>query len=348
MLAPPAESSRVAFIDNLRLYGMLMVVGVHALGRAQLPMSMETRIAFIVGTVAVPIFFLADGFLFAFYGDRKEGFDYCAYMKKSAYRLLVPWFAFSCLYIVLRLGLERLGYLQYPVIMGGGADDVLRVMYLSMAAPQMYFLLSLFLVRTIAPLYKQSLDWPVQWSVLGFLAYTAVFRSINAKSFFLPGADPVLLAFWGLQFYLLGIVLYRFHPSVRQIAVWAAVCGVVVCIGFRLYWPEYQAIIQYAYLAAIYAMSILVTHRCAPSPAMARYNMGIYLMHTPVLLTITSISLGMLFDKASVLFFVAATISTFLLSATVTKGMMGVPGLRIILGEKPLVSTARHKGQVAV
>jgi peptidoglycan/LPS O-acetylase OafA/YrhL len=61
----PSGGDRIAFLDDLRLIGIVMVVGVHALGRANLDQPIEEWFRFVVTTIAVPIFFLVDGFLFA-------------------------------------------------------------------------------------------------------------------------------------------------------------------------------------------------------------------------------------------------------------------------------------------
>ena len=63
---------RISFLDGLRAFGMFMVVAVHALGRADFDQTVTGLLATVVGIVAVPPFFFADGFLFALkHGDQK-------------------------------------------------------------------------------------------------------------------------------------------------------------------------------------------------------------------------------------------------------------------------------------
>ena len=337
----PQASHRIAFIDDLRIYGMFMIVGVHALGRTQLSESMEAVIAFIVGTVAVPIFFLADGFLFAFYQAGSQALDYKRYVLKSIYRLLVPWISFSFLYAILRLVLEYLGYLHDRVVIGNGPIGFLSAMYFSLAAPQMYFLLSLFFVRMLACFYKKLLEHPALWSLLTFFAYLIIFRNVDVKSYFFPGADPLLLALWGLQFYLLGMVLCRLHDTVLCTAVWLFVVGGAVFIGCKIYRPEYSAVIQYTYLITVYAMSLILTRRFPAAPKLARYNMGIYLLHTPIILSLVSLALGKVLDKTHILYFTAITVTTFVLSAIAARGIANTPHVRMVLGEKSSVLVTR-------
>ena len=331
----PQASHRIVFLDYLRIYGMFMVVGVHALGRTHLPESIEAVIAFIVGTVAVPIFFLVDGFLFAFYQASSQVLDYKDYVLRSAYRLLVPWISFSVVYVFLRLVLEQLGYIHDRVVIGQGPAGFLSAMYFSLAAPQMYFLLSLFFVRMLAWFYRKLLACAVQWSMLAFFAYTIVFRNSDVKSYFSPGADPLLLAVWGLQFYLLGMVLCRLHITVPRTAVWLIAFGGVTFMGCKIYRPEYHALIQYAYLVTVYAMSVILTRRFPVAPKLARHNMGIYLLHTPIMLSLVSLALGKVSDKTHILYFAAIVVATFVLSAMAARGIANTPYLRIVLGEKP-------------
>jgi surface polysaccharide O-acyltransferase-like enzyme len=139
--------TRIAFVDGFRAIAMFMVVGIHALGYAQLEPSTQTLIAFFVQTVAVPSFFLADGFLFWRRQRSEASFHYGRYIVRSAKRLLFPWVILSVFYAFMRAAFEYSGYLQEKVIIGRDMQDVLIAMYSSSIAPQMYFLLSLFFIR---------------------------------------------------------------------------------------------------------------------------------------------------------------------------------------------------------
>lgn len=57
---------RFVFLDSLKAFAIVMVVAVHAQGYAGLGHGrIEQIISFITSSIAVPIFFLVDGFLFS-------------------------------------------------------------------------------------------------------------------------------------------------------------------------------------------------------------------------------------------------------------------------------------------
>jgi len=74
-----------------------MVVAVHALTRVEVDATSHDFIAFLVGPVAVPLFFLADGFLLSWKWTEAPRFEYKSFVWKSAMRLLVPWAMFTLL-----------------------------------------------------------------------------------------------------------------------------------------------------------------------------------------------------------------------------------------------------------
>jgi len=334
MQSAPQAPSRVAFLDYLRVLGMMMVVGVHALGRTQLSATTEANVAFIVSTVAVPIFFLADGFLFAYCYAAAKTLDSRRYLIQNVYRLIIPWVCFSVFYVCLRLILESQGILREQVVIGQGQRSLFTAMYLSLVAPQMYFLLSLFVVRSLVIFHKKLLNSPVRWSLLVFVAYTTWFRSVDVKSYFLPGADPVLLAAWGLQYFLAGMVLYKVHGSVTRYSAGICVLGLTIVIVCRLLCPNQYAVIQYSYLIGVYALGLLIAKRFPSAPKLAQYNMGIYLLHYPIVISLVSVVVARVVGTTNLVSFVGIVSATYGLSALVTKGLISTPYLRVVLGER--------------
>jgi surface polysaccharide O-acyltransferase-like enzyme len=329
----PSGEDRIAFLDDLRLIGIIMVVGVHALGRAHLDQPIEEWFRFVVTTIAVPIFFLVDGFLFARTSTSNHEFSYKSYVVKSYWRLLLPWIVFSLLYTCLRGLLESRGLLSEQVILGHTPQGIAAAIYLSMVAPQMYFLLSLFIIRLGTILYRRMVMMPLVWTAIVFLFYTVTFRNSNAKAFFYPGADPILLALWGLQFYFLGIVLFRLHHIVSKIPIW------VMSAGFGRLVVLKQAsiapgLIQYSYLLAAYALGLVMAERFMQPLKIARYNMGIYLLHTPIVLTVISTAMAIILSPASILYYVLVTLMTFAVSALLAKSILAMPYISLILGER--------------
>lgn len=334
MQSVPQAPSRIAFLDYLRVCGMVMVVGTHALGRTQLPTTMEANLGFIVSTVAVPIFFLADGFLFSYYYAAGDTLHPRRYLARSVYRLIIPWACFSLFYVCLRLILESQGVLRDRAVFEQGQMSVITAMYLSLAAPQMYFLLSLFVIRSLVVFHRKLLNCPVQWSLLVFVSYTILFRGVDVKSYFLPGADPLLLAAWGLQFFIAGMVLYKVHGSVTRYSAEICVLGLMIVIGCRLFYPDQYAVIQYSYLIGVYALGLLVAKRYPSPPKLAQYNMGIYLLHYPIIISLVSVVVGRVVGTTHIVSFVGIVCATFVLSALVTKGLVSTPYLRVLVGER--------------
>jgi surface polysaccharide O-acyltransferase-like enzyme len=329
----PSGGDRIAFLDDLRLIGIVMVVGVHALGRANLDQPIEEWFRFVVTTIAVPIFFLVDGFLFARTSTSNHEFSYKSYVVKSYWRLLLPWIVFSLLYTCLRGLLESRGLLSEQVILGHTPQGIAAAIYLSMVAPQMYFLLSLFIIRLGTILYRRIVTMPSVWIVIVCLLYTFIFRNSNAKAFFYPGADPILLALWGLQFYFLGIVLFRLHHIVSKIPIWVMSAG----FGLLLILKQASAspgFIQYSYLLAVYGLGLAIADRFTQPLKIARYNMGIYLLHTPIVLTVISIGMAIVLSPASILYYVLVTLATVAVSGLLAKFILAMPYISLILGER--------------
>src|SRR4030095_2475916 len=76
------------------------------------------------------------------------------YIRRSAQRLLVPWFIFSVFYLAVRWEAERWDVLSQKVVLGEDLLGIVKALYLSTVSSQMYFLLSLFIIRTLAPLTR--------------------------------------------------------------------------------------------------------------------------------------------------------------------------------------------------
>src|SRR5262249_9097911 len=146
----------------LRALAILMVVGIHAWGYSGLVPDRSWG-WFLVDAAGVPVFFLVDGFLFAARGQ--HAFDYSSHLKASAQRLLVPWVLFATFYLAIRVGAEAAHAVPEQLVLGHSWLGVASCLYFSCAALQLYFLLSLFLVRCLAPLARWLAAGP-EWLLL--------------------------------------------------------------------------------------------------------------------------------------------------------------------------------------
>ena len=102
--------SRIPFLDSIRAIGAFMVVAIHTMGYVPLESSDQAVISFLVHAVAVPIFFLVDGVIFANKSNEIPRLNYSNHVLRSARRLLVPWVIFSVFYLLLRFLFESGGF----------------------------------------------------------------------------------------------------------------------------------------------------------------------------------------------------------------------------------------------
>lgn len=328
------RNDRVAFLDALKATGIVMVVAVHALSRVELDTPAANVIAFLTGAVAVPLFFVADGFLLSWKWTEAPQFQYKAFVRKSAMRLLVPWAAFTTFYTVLRVILERYELTRDTILLGKSFLGVAQVIYLSGVSPHMYFLLSLFLIRLGSAGFYNMLRLPLWAWIAGSALYVSLYQISHLKDWFLPGADPVLLACWGGQFYVLGIVLQKGQLFVRTHTMPLFIIGAGLTIGLRfLIIPANLGIIvQISYLVAIYTAIMFVADRTDWSFSMGKDTMGIYVLHAPLALWfVTEIVLRFL-PPGQMVSFAIATCLTVLVSWYAARVMSKRRLGRLLLG----------------
>src|SRR5687767_8115454 len=152
-LAPPTSGreARLPQLDALRAIAIVLVVAIHARAYSGIEGGPDW-FWFVVDAAGVPVFFLVDGFLFA--SRRSRDFDYARHVATSARRLLVPWILFGMFYLAVRAISEATAVVPDRIVLGQTLFGVLHCLYLSCAALQLYFLVSLFLIRCLAPLTR--------------------------------------------------------------------------------------------------------------------------------------------------------------------------------------------------
>ena len=141
---------RIVFVDALKAIAIVCVVAVHAISQVRIEGQGREALMFVFGAIAVPLFFLVDGFLFSDKWSTRDDFDFQAYVMRSVRRLLVPWTTFTLLYALCRLVPESLSLPRENVLLGNSLPGIAKIVYLSGLSQQMYFLLSLFVVRLTA------------------------------------------------------------------------------------------------------------------------------------------------------------------------------------------------------
>ena len=266
-----------------------MVVAIHTFGYVRLPDGPTADLlSLLVRTVAVPMFFLVDGFLFARGQQTSQAFDARLYVRRSARRLLLPWLVFSLLYLLLRWAYERLAHTDTQLLAGQGPAAWLEVLLLGRASEQLYFLPSLFAIRLLAaPMRALARRGGIaRW--LTFLAVACgagVLVPAYRSALPLPGYDPILYALWGLPFYLLGVAATGIGRR-GPVALFTATAALLAA---RLGWPHLAWATQYAYLAALFLFFVCFDVTPAWLAAVGRRTLAIYLLHAPVIMRAVSL-----------------------------------------------------------
>ncbi len=323
---------RIAYLDAFRTVAVFMVVVIHTMGYVPVEGTQRTIIAFLVHTVAVPVFFLVDGFIFAHASHERGPLKYREYMSNSTRRLLIPWVVFNFLYLVLRASLEYFGFFSQTVVIGSSWVEILRAVYYSQISEQMYFLLSLFFIRSFALVwYRVALfsGWIVVllWACYVFLASIFAAQIIG---FFPPHLDPFLHAILGLKFYLLGFVLFKWHDMFERSALWVVCITLSFTILLKFY-TSLTLLVQLSYLLFLYFSFLGFFQKQSILSNWGRFTMGIYLLHVPIVLK--GLSLLVLHANLSGLnAFIIVFIAGFFVSLLSAKLLNKIPIGRFALG----------------
>lgn len=311
-----------------------MVVATHSLGYVEPAGDPRAVISFTVRTIAVPVFFMCDGFLLA-HQLAFQKVDFCRTVLRSAERLLLPWLVFSSLYTAARFVFELLAIVPPVLVAGQSFWTVIANVYASVIAPQMYFLLSLFIIRLLTPLAGKLPRSPAITAAV-FVIYAGAYRMSEPAlaGLFSYGLDPILHALWGLQFYLLGILV----NNLKRWFVWGVFFGpILVTSAFaaRFHIPRSlvsDALVQYGYLLGSFALFAGLGKRSWFLPSIGRETMGIYLIHAPVLLKFLAVATGPLpLSPPAKLGLI--TCAVFLISLIISKGLRHLPHGPVLLGE---------------
>ncbi|MCS6263204.1 MAG: acyltransferase [Nitrospira sp.] len=337
MLDP--SPSRLVYLDSFRGLAIAMVVATHALGYAHLDQESEQLLGFLSRTIAVPVFFLVDGILFALGHQKLAAFDYAVYIRKSARRLLLPWVVFTVFYCALRIAFEYFDNSSVHVVYGQTWQEIAVAAYLSSFSSQMYFLLSLFLIRAFSKITYHVMHTRPMHRIVATIVYVAIFQSAPIQSYFLPGLDPIYHALWGMQFYLVGLSLQPFAPLWRTQGRWLS--GTAIALGFVIafFFQGMALYSQFLLLLGCYLLFFSNPTRFLFLSSLGRRSMGIYLVHIPLIMKVFSLLLARLLSPTSPMFFVVLSTATLYTSAFLTSVLLQHSYGRIILGE-PLQSSS--------
>jgi fucose 4-O-acetylase-like acetyltransferase len=308
------QENRYAFLDNMKAIAIVMVVAIHAMVFSEsMPAQFKAHILVFITTIAVPVFFFIDGYLLALAYASGKKTSYLSLIKKSSYRLLVPWFIFSCGYLILRFIFEYFGLLDDKHVIGRDISYVVSGLYGSVYSGQMYFLLSLFLIRLISPLIsylfnKSPLIIAILLCVSFIILYGHVDREIYRALYIPGGQEPLTHAIWGVQFYIVGIAAFRVFSATDT--KWCLPFSFLVFIASYLFHvPDF---FQFAYLFFFFVFFKEVKFEYKWVSYLGKNTMGIYLLHLPLILKMTADLVAYVISDSLIAFFLNTFITTAL------------------------------------
>ena len=256
--------------------------------------------------IGVPIFFLVDGFLFLYRLECHGKFNYTDYVLKSARRLLVPWAGFSLLYLLVRLAYEYIGNPFEQLVLHRGFTDIMIAIWVGASAGQMYFLLSLFILRSLAFATRYIPKLPSITVLCGVGVAGVIWwgiqngmlpRGFQLRANWGGGQDPFVHAIWGLQYYLLGCSLYLYRAWLFRHARAVASGALLLFAGLSLSGTKWLFVQQYAYLVSVYSMFMVIEKGGGVLSTIGRHTMGVYLLHFPGILKLISVSFALVMDS---------------------------------------------------
>lgn len=333
------DKGRIRFLDSLRGAAIFMVVAWHAQGYCPSLHGLQGRVIYFFLSIWIPTFFLIDGYLFADGVLSGRACGYRAYVRRSAIRLLFPWLFFTVFYALARYPLEQAGFLSDRLIMGRSPLTVILFGWGSVYAGQLYFLVSLFLIRLAAPVTERLCRTSRLRAVLCCLAFYLVFRLAIGPlegALRIPGGqEPLLHAVWGAQFYLSGVLLRLFHTVVARAAGAVALGSLTILIALASASPARLApgrpLTQYACFLGVFAFFLWACRGRTGESRIGRSTMGIYLLHAPLLLKAGSMA-GAALAMPPLATYLAVTGSVFLAAYGLTEVLTRLPHASRLFG----------------
>lgn len=332
------EIQRLHYLDDIRAIAVFMVVCVHAFAYThQLNEPLSTGMRFLVHTIPVPIFFFADGFLFAWIYKHKN-FSYQTYVMKSFKRLIIPWLLFNSFYAILRYCMEYYHVLSNKILVGHSMGAIIIAIYGSLVAAQLYFLVSLFLIRLLSVFTYQVINKSGVTILFVFFICLFLYYGLGGQLkellYIKGGAEPILHAAWGLQYYCFGILMERYYKMVSNRAV---IFSCLSFAGMALFLFLHKMAIgciltPYCYLTGLFTLILAISEKRNILSFIGKNTMGIYLLHNPIVLKGLSFIIPCLIGNPF-LSYVTLTTSAFMISLAATIILFKIPCAKVLFGE---------------
>jgi hypothetical protein len=256
-------------------------------------------------------------------------------------RLVAPWVIFSLLYLMARLGYECFGHPSERIVLNRDVAELVTAVWVGASAGQMYFLLSLFWLRSLSFAIKYVLKLPPLVILLAVCLSNLLWDNVkdiviagfHIKANWGGGQDPLLHAVWGLQYYLLGCVLYISNSWLSKHAMILATTALAIFGSIHYQEINWPLLAQYSYLCGFYFLCMVFGERSSILLGVGNSTMGIYLLHFPGVLKATSFATALIFDNTGVIYYLLVVFGTMLCSLLITRILMKVPYGHYLFGE---------------
>lgn len=255
---------RIAEITHLSSFGMILIVFGHSRPAPKAPevagADMLYTIAQIIYTFHIPLFFFISGFLFIYTTINITRFDYFSFIKKKVKRLLLPYFLLSTAAFVIKIPLTSYAWNPMTLSLSSYLESLL---YPSKnAIGYFWFLPTLFIIFTLAPLLRESLltkkkNWYVCCALL-LIVFHFSRTLIDIKIVNLSGALYYTIYFWcGMLFFI-----YRKSVDTRRTMPAFMLCAVLLLlfyftietVCFRQFMCSFSGIVMSYYLIKAYTV----------------------------------------------------------------------------------------------
>lgn len=326
-------SSRIIFLDGLRGFAIVMVVATHAIAYASVDKSVAAFLSFWIQSVAVPPFFLADGFLFVRCLQNNAKFSCANYCARSARRLLLPWILFSFLYMIFRAGFEIVAHPPELVVLGHTFGELLNAIYYSSISAQLYFLPALFIVRLFCFATKYLTSLRFTHLIVVWLLYVTVWQSFWSGNNHYEHLDPLVNALWGMQYYFLGMALSVCEGNLIRKPFLLVGVTLTILLGVKVVAPAWVVFAQNAYVCSLFFVFLGFARHSRPFVGWGAYTMGVYLIHAPIVIKAVSYLFGIVFRQSSIMRYVGITVATFFISMLASQILARFSWWRFMLGE---------------
>jgi hypothetical protein len=199
----------------------------------------------------------------------------------------------------------------------------------------MYFLLSLFFIRTTSKITYRVMHTSPVHQIATVVAYIILFHTLPLQSWFFPGLDPIYHALWGMQFYLIGVAAVPWISLLKASASWLSAVAIAAGLFFASFFDGMAASSQFFLLFGSYLFFLSRPDHFQLLSSLGQKSMGIYLIHIPLVMKIFSVILGRLLSPSTPLFFIFLTTATLSASAFFTSLLLQHPYGRTVFGESP-------------